>query len=130
VDWIGLAQDRNRWRVLMNSVLNLQVPWNGGKLSSGPTSSVHSSSVQLHRVYELVRLITVKSHVHSHLLCVLIRATNLSISLCHFVLLPSNNNFLQFGLDSRHYYPSHFIFHRYFLLGSIITVNLPRPCSL
>jgi hypothetical protein len=26
VDWIGLAQDRNRWRALMNSVLNLQVP--------------------------------------------------------------------------------------------------------
>jgi hypothetical protein len=25
VDWIGLAQDRNRWRALMNSVLNLQV---------------------------------------------------------------------------------------------------------
>jgi hypothetical protein len=26
VDWIGLAQDRNRWRVLVNLVLNLQVP--------------------------------------------------------------------------------------------------------
>jgi hypothetical protein len=26
VDWIGLAQDRNRWRALMNSVLNLRVP--------------------------------------------------------------------------------------------------------
>jgi hypothetical protein len=26
VDWIGLAQDRNRWRALMNSVLNLLVP--------------------------------------------------------------------------------------------------------
>jgi hypothetical protein len=26
VDWIGLAQDRNRWRALVNSVLNLQVP--------------------------------------------------------------------------------------------------------
>jgi hypothetical protein len=26
VDWIGLAQDRNRWRVLVNSVLNLRVP--------------------------------------------------------------------------------------------------------
>jgi hypothetical protein len=25
VDWIGLAQDMDRWRVL-NSVLNLQVP--------------------------------------------------------------------------------------------------------
>jgi hypothetical protein len=26
VDWIGLAQDRYRWRALMNSVLNLRVP--------------------------------------------------------------------------------------------------------
>jgi hypothetical protein len=25
VNWIGLAQDRNRWRALVNSVLNLQV---------------------------------------------------------------------------------------------------------
>jgi hypothetical protein len=26
VEWIGLAKDKNRWRVLVNSVLNLQVP--------------------------------------------------------------------------------------------------------
>jgi hypothetical protein len=26
VGWIGLAQDGNRWRALVNSVLNLQVP--------------------------------------------------------------------------------------------------------
>jgi hypothetical protein len=26
VDWIDLAKDRNRWRVLVNSVLNLRVP--------------------------------------------------------------------------------------------------------
>jgi hypothetical protein len=25
VDWIGLAKDRNRWRALVNSVLNLWV---------------------------------------------------------------------------------------------------------
>jgi hypothetical protein len=25
VDWIGLAQDSNRWRALVNSVLNLRV---------------------------------------------------------------------------------------------------------
>jgi hypothetical protein len=26
VDWIGLSQDKNRWRALVNSVLNLRVP--------------------------------------------------------------------------------------------------------
>jgi hypothetical protein len=26
VDWIGLTQDRNRWRALLNSVLNIRVP--------------------------------------------------------------------------------------------------------
>jgi hypothetical protein len=25
VDWIGLAQDRNRWRALVHSVMNLRV---------------------------------------------------------------------------------------------------------
>jgi hypothetical protein len=26
VDWIGLAQDRDRWRPLVNAVMNLWVP--------------------------------------------------------------------------------------------------------
>jgi hypothetical protein len=50
VDWIGLAKDSNRWRALVNSVLNLRVPRNAGKLSSGLTSSGLSSSAQLHIV--------------------------------------------------------------------------------
>jgi hypothetical protein len=50
VDWIGLAQDRDMWSVLVNLVMNLRVPSNAGKLSSGFTTGGLSSSAQLHRV--------------------------------------------------------------------------------
>jgi hypothetical protein len=38
VDWIGMAQDRDRWRALVNSALNLRVPLNAGKVPSGLTT--------------------------------------------------------------------------------------------
>jgi hypothetical protein len=55
VDWIGLATDSNRWRTLVNSVLNLRVPWNAGKPSSDLASSGLSSSAQFHRVSYVVK---------------------------------------------------------------------------
>ena len=30
MDWIRLAQDRDRWRTLVSGVMNLRVPWNAG----------------------------------------------------------------------------------------------------
>jgi hypothetical protein len=50
VDWIGVAQDSNRWRALVNAVVNLRVPESAGKLSSGLTTGGLSSSAQFDRV--------------------------------------------------------------------------------
>jgi hypothetical protein len=50
VDWIRLAQDSDKWRVLVNAVMHLRVPLIAGKLSSGLVTGGLSSSAQLHIV--------------------------------------------------------------------------------
>jgi hypothetical protein len=34
MDWINLAQDREKWRTLVNTAMNLPVPYVAGKFSS------------------------------------------------------------------------------------------------
>jgi hypothetical protein len=47
--WIDLAQDKEQWTVLVNSVTNLRVPLNARKLLSSYSTVGLSSSTQFHR---------------------------------------------------------------------------------
>jgi hypothetical protein len=66
VDWIGLAQARNKWRALVNTVMNLRVLQNAGKLSSGCTIGGLSSSAQLHIVSSSCNLSLIESITEIH----------------------------------------------------------------
>jgi hypothetical protein len=47
MDWIDLSQDRNQWRALVNIVMNLWVPENARKFSSGCTTCGFPRRAQL-----------------------------------------------------------------------------------
>jgi hypothetical protein len=50
MDWIDLADDRDQWRAHMNTVMNLQVPQNGGSFLSSCMTGSFSRRPQLHEV--------------------------------------------------------------------------------
>jgi hypothetical protein len=50
MDWTDVAQDRDQWRALVNTVMNLWVPKNVGEFLSGCATGGFSRRAQLHVV--------------------------------------------------------------------------------
>jgi hypothetical protein len=50
MDWIDLVQVRNQWMALVNTAMNLRVPWNVEKFLSGCTTGSFSRRAHLHGV--------------------------------------------------------------------------------
>jgi hypothetical protein len=47
MDWIDMAQDRNQWRALVDTVINHRVPYISGKFLSSCTTGGFSRRTQL-----------------------------------------------------------------------------------
>jgi hypothetical protein len=57
IDLIDLAQNRDQWRALVDTVMNLRVPQNAGKFLSNSKIRGFSRGAQLHEIiyfYELL----------------------------------------------------------------------------
>jgi hypothetical protein len=49
MEWIDMAQDRDQWRALVNTALNLWVPKNAGEFLRGCTIGGSSRRAQLRK---------------------------------------------------------------------------------
>jgi len=63
MDWIGMAQDRDRWLTLVSAVMNLRVPWNAGNFLTSCKPVSCSRRTLHHGVSKHIHQVSVCPHV-------------------------------------------------------------------
>ena len=75
MDWIGLAQDRDRWQTPVSAVMNLRVPWNAGNFltSCKPVSfsrrTLHHGVSKKEWVFQYKRQANITTFTNTWSLC-------------------------------------------------------------
>ena len=81
MDWIGLAQDRDRWRTLVSAVLNLRVSWNAGNFLTSCKPVSCSRRTLHHGVSKLVSILIVM-FMYSYYVCSFVGIVFRCVFLC------------------------------------------------
>jgi hypothetical protein len=64
-DWIDLADDRDQWRALVNTIMNLRVPYNIGKFLSRCTTGGFSRRSSCMKLVSVANNVTITMAVRS-----------------------------------------------------------------
>ena len=99
VDWIGLAQDRDRWRTLVSTVMNLRVPWNTGNFLTSCKPVSCSGTTLHHGVSDSSSILPSTFLFPNFFLDSCFPANIVYVSRCKVCMTHSNTELIWFGLQ-------------------------------
>jgi hypothetical protein len=85
MDWIEVAEDRDRWRALVNVVMKLRVPWNAGNFLTSWEPVTSSRRTPLHGVSKEVLAICTGCCQVNHV-CIFLHCNSYLLSIYCYII--------------------------------------------